>query len=153
IFFFVEETSFDTTCCPASKPRGGVNEILKINEYLKPVHKIVIQNTLRRLLVLVKEKSNTQRQSHDTENYPGSDLLSLGVLRPVPEQYLRISLTRVQSPLRTLQHPAPQLVFLHNRREQHPGYHTRSSFTTEGNNTLDTPPGLPSQPKGTTQEK
>ncbi|MQL92571.1 hypothetical protein Taro_025192 [Colocasia esculenta] len=78
-------------------------------------------------------------QSHDTENYPGSDLLSLGVLHPVPEQYLKISLTRVQSPLRTLQHLAPQLVFLHlkgttpwiphqvflhNRREQQPGYHT-----------------------------
>ncbi|MQL78631.1 hypothetical protein Taro_011061 [Colocasia esculenta] len=30
--------------------------------------------------------------------YPGSDLLSTGVLRPVPEQQLRISLTRVQSP-------------------------------------------------------
>ncbi|MQL82726.1 hypothetical protein Taro_015204 [Colocasia esculenta] len=61
-----------------------------------------------------------------------------GVLRPVPEQSPRISLTRVQSPLRTLQHPA-QLVFLHTRREQlHPGYPTMSSFTTEGNNTLDT---------------
>ncbi|MQL82698.1 hypothetical protein Taro_015172 [Colocasia esculenta] len=30
--------------------------------------------------------------------YPGSDLLATGVLRPVPEQQLRISLTRVQSP-------------------------------------------------------
>ncbi|MQM00816.1 hypothetical protein Taro_033559, partial [Colocasia esculenta] len=52
-------------------------------------------------------------------------------------------------PLRTLQHPT-LLVFLHTRREQHPGYHTRSSFTTEGNNNQDTTPGLPSQPKGTT---
>ncbi|MQM14589.1 hypothetical protein Taro_047522 [Colocasia esculenta] len=30
--------------------------------------------------------------------YPGLDLLSTGVLRPVPEQQLRILLTRVQSP-------------------------------------------------------
>ncbi|MQL82691.1 hypothetical protein Taro_015159 [Colocasia esculenta] len=81
------------------------------------------------------EKSNTQKQSHDTENYPCSDLLSLGVLCPAPEQYLRISLTRVQSPLRTLQHPAPQLVFLYTKG------------TTPWN-----PPGLPSHEGNNTVE-
>ncbi|MQL70499.1 hypothetical protein Taro_002805 [Colocasia esculenta] len=50
----------------------------------------------------------------------------------VPEQQLRISLTRVHSPLG---HYNTQLSW--------------SSFTSKGNNhTLDTPPGLPSQPKG-----
>ncbi|MQM15433.1 hypothetical protein Taro_048378 [Colocasia esculenta] len=84
------------------------------------------------------------------------DLLSLGVLRPVPEQYLRISLTRVESPLRTLQHPAPQLVFLHTkgitpwippglpstRREQHTLDPTRSSFYTKGTNTQESVLGM-----------
>ncbi|MQL77828.1 hypothetical protein Taro_010245 [Colocasia esculenta] len=42
--------------------------------------------------------NHTKKQSHNIGVYPGSDLLSLGVLRPVPEQQLRISLTRVQSP-------------------------------------------------------
>ncbi|MQL98056.1 hypothetical protein Taro_030764 [Colocasia esculenta] len=67
--------------------------------------------------------AKTSKQTHDTQIYPGSDLLSTGVLRPVPEQQLRISLTRVQSPLRTLQHPAPQLVFLHTKGTIHPGSH------------------------------
>ncbi|MQL98553.1 hypothetical protein Taro_031265 [Colocasia esculenta] len=74
----------------------------------------------------------TKNQSHNARNYSGSDLLSLGVLRPVPEQQLRFSLTRVQSP------------YGHYNTQ-----HSWSSFTPEGNNsTLDTPPGLPSQPKG-----
>ncbi|MQL67747.1 hypothetical protein Taro_000041 [Colocasia esculenta] len=41
----------------------------------------------------------------------------------------------------------------HEGKIQHPGCPTRSSFTTEGNyNTLDTPPGLPSQQKGNNQQ-
>ncbi|MQM07591.1 hypothetical protein Taro_040433 [Colocasia esculenta] len=98
---------------------------------------------------LKQTKINTQKQSHNTEIYPGLDLLSLGVLRPIPKQYLRISLTQGYCPPYGPLHTQLQLIFLHNRREQHPGYHTRSSFTTEGNNTLDTTSGLPSQPKGT----
>ncbi|MQL67908.1 hypothetical protein Taro_000167 [Colocasia esculenta] len=62
----------------------------------------------------------TKNQSHNARNYPGSDLLSSGVLRPVPEQQLRFSLTRVQSPYG---HYNTQLSW--------------SSFTTEGNSTLD----------------
>ncbi|MQL68371.1 hypothetical protein Taro_000625 [Colocasia esculenta] len=54
------------------------------------------------------------------------------VIHPVPEQQLRFSLTRVQSP------------YGHNNTQ-----HNWSSFTPEGkNHTLDTSPGLPSQPKG-----
>ncbi|MQL85280.1 hypothetical protein Taro_017796 [Colocasia esculenta] len=76
----------------------------------------------------------TKNQSHNTRNYPASDLLSIGVLRLVPEQQLKFSLTRVQSPYG---HYNTQLSW--------------SSFTPEGNNhTLDTSPSLPSQPKGTT---
>ncbi|MQL82433.1 hypothetical protein Taro_014898 [Colocasia esculenta] len=55
----------------------------------------------------------TTSDGPDGPNFSTPQDSAVGVLRPVPEQYLRISLTRVQSPLRTLQHPAPQLVFLH----------------------------------------
>ncbi|MQL93235.1 hypothetical protein Taro_025873 [Colocasia esculenta] len=105
---------------------------------LIPVTKNIHTNVLRRRLVTVslniKHTKNTITQH---KVYLGSDLLSLGVLRPVPEQQLRISLTRVQSP--------------QGRNSTQPSW---SSFTPEGNNnTLDTPPGkttpgLPSQPKG-----
>ncbi|MQM13964.1 hypothetical protein Taro_046891 [Colocasia esculenta] len=64
--------------------------------------------------------------------YPGSDLLSIGVLRLVPEQQLRISLTRVQSPYG---HYNTQLSW-------------SSLHSSKRNNTLDTPPGLPSHQKG-----
>ncbi|MQL78578.1 hypothetical protein Taro_010994 [Colocasia esculenta] len=89
---------------------------------------------------------HTRIQSHNTRNYPGSDLLSLGVLRPVPEKQLRIPLTRVQSPYG---HHNTQLSWSSfTRRElQHPGYPTRSSFTTEGKQHTGSP-GLPSQQKG-----
>ncbi|MQL79330.1 hypothetical protein Taro_011777, partial [Colocasia esculenta] len=77
--------------------------------------------------------NHTKKQSHNTGVYPGSDLLSLGVLRPVPEQQLRISLTRVQS------------LYGH--------YNTQLSWSSllspKRNNTLDTPPGLPPHQKGT----
>ncbi|MQL71392.1 hypothetical protein Taro_003716 [Colocasia esculenta] len=75
------------------------------------------------------------------------------VLRLVPEQQLRIPLTRVQSPYG---HYNIQLSWSSfTRRElHHPGYPTRSSFTTEGNNnTLEALPGLPSTQKGTTTAK
>ncbi|MQL97487.1 hypothetical protein Taro_030178, partial [Colocasia esculenta] len=65
--------------------------------------------------------------------YPGSDLLSTGVLHPVPEQQLRILLTRVQSPYR---HYNTQLGW-------------SSLHSLKRNNTLDTTPGLPSHQKGT----
>ncbi|MQM19971.1 hypothetical protein Taro_052984, partial [Colocasia esculenta] len=65
--------------------------------------------------------------------YAGSDLLSIGVLRPVPEQQLRILLTRVQSPYR---HYNTQLSW-------------SSPHSQKRNNTLDTPPGLPLHQKGT----
>ncbi|MQL87902.1 hypothetical protein Taro_020440 [Colocasia esculenta] len=68
--------------------------------------------------------------------YPGSDLLSTGVLRPVPEQQLRISLTRVQSPYG---HYNIQLSW-------------SSLHSPKRNNTVDPPPGLPSQQKGTHTE-
>ncbi|MQM06110.1 hypothetical protein Taro_038932 [Colocasia esculenta] len=61
----------------------------------------------------------------------GLRVLRKGVLHPVPEQQLRILLTRVQSPYG---HYNTQLSWSSfTRRElQHPGYPTRSSFTTEG---------------------
>ncbi|MQL87427.1 hypothetical protein Taro_019966 [Colocasia esculenta] len=123
---------------PVDEPRGGVNGSFKIF-YKIHVTKNIHTNVLRRRLVTVSLNiKHTKKIITQHKNYPGSDLLSLGVLRPVPEQQLRISLTKGTVPLRTQQHPA-QLDFLHTRREQqHPGYLTRSSFTTEGNYTLDT---------------
>ncbi|MQL74045.1 hypothetical protein Taro_006407, partial [Colocasia esculenta] len=97
--------------------RGGEWDIKNI-EYLKPIHTKVTKNTLRRLLVLVKEKSITQKHSHDPENYPGSDLLSLGVIHPVPEQYLRISLTQGYCPPYGALHTQPQLVFSSQPEEE-----------------------------------
>ncbi|MQL73631.1 hypothetical protein Taro_005982 [Colocasia esculenta] len=102
---------------------------------------------------LVQSIITQEKQPHNTRNYPSSDLLSLGVLRPVPEQQLRIPLTRVQSPYG---HYNTQLSWSSfTRRElHHPGYPTRSSFHTEGNNnTLEALPGLPSTQKGTTTAK
>ncbi|MQL88761.1 hypothetical protein Taro_021328 [Colocasia esculenta] len=102
---------------------------------------------------LVQSAITQEKQPHNTRNYPGSDLLSLGVLRPVPEQQLRIPLTRVQSPYG---HYNTQLSWSSfTRRElHHPGYPTRSSFNTEGNNnTVEALPGLPSTQKGTTTTK
>ncbi|MQM00998.1 hypothetical protein Taro_033747 [Colocasia esculenta] len=68
-------------------------------------------------------KQQTQsKQSHYTRFYPGSDLLSTGVLRPVLEQQLRIHYPRVQSPSRTLTRPAAaDLLFTTRRGIQHPG--------------------------------
>ncbi|MQL98077.1 hypothetical protein Taro_030778 [Colocasia esculenta] len=86
-----------------------------------PVRKSIHKNNLRCWLVAVSMNNKlTKNQSHNARNYPGSDLHSLGVLRPVPEQLLRFSLTRVQSPYG---HYNTQLSW--------------SSFTTEGNSTLD----------------
>ncbi|MQL71933.1 hypothetical protein Taro_004267 [Colocasia esculenta] len=46
-----------------------------------------------------RDKQQSHKEAITTHKmYPGSELLSTGVLRPVPEQQLRISLTRVQSP-------------------------------------------------------
>ncbi|MQL79027.1 hypothetical protein Taro_011469 [Colocasia esculenta] len=96
---------------------------------MTPVRKSIHKNNLRCWLVTVSMNNKlTKNQSHNVRNYPSSDLLSLGVLHPVPEQQLM-----VQSPYG---HYNTQLSW--------------SSFTPEGNNhTLDTSPGLPSQPKGT----
>ncbi|MQM03409.1 hypothetical protein Taro_036190 [Colocasia esculenta] len=71
---------------------------------------------------------------------------TVGVLRPVPKQQLRILLTRVQSPYGQKQHPA-QLVFLHKKGTITPWIPTRSSFTTEGNKT----PWLPTRSSFTTE--
>ncbi|MQL98507.1 hypothetical protein Taro_031216 [Colocasia esculenta] len=70
--------------------------------------------------------------------YPGSDLLSTRVLRPVPEQQLRISLTRVQSPYG---HYNTQLNWSSFTLEGHTHTldTTKSSFTHEGHtHNLDT---------------
>ncbi|MQL88166.1 hypothetical protein Taro_020722 [Colocasia esculenta] len=50
----------------------------------------------------LRNSKHKTKQTHNTRFYPGSDLLSTGVLRPVPEQQLRIPLPRVMSPLWTL---------------------------------------------------
>ncbi|MQM14836.1 hypothetical protein Taro_047771, partial [Colocasia esculenta] len=95
----------------------------------------------------------------DTENYPGLDLLSLGVLRPVPEQYLRISLTQGYCPPYGPLHTQPQLVFSSQpeeeltapwippglpstQRESHTLDPTRSSFYTKGTNTRESVLGM-----------
>ncbi|MQM21043.1 hypothetical protein Taro_054074 [Colocasia esculenta] len=70
--------------------------------------------------------------------YPGSNFLSTGVLRPVPEQQLKILLTRVKSPYG---HYNTQLSWSSFTLEGHTHTldTTRSSFTLEGHtHTLDT---------------
>ncbi|MQM07783.1 hypothetical protein Taro_040627, partial [Colocasia esculenta] len=98
-----------------------------------PVRKSIQKNNLRCWLVTVSMNNKlTKNQSHNARNYLGSDLLSFGVLRPVPEQQLRFSLTRVQSPY---------------------GHYNTSSAGLPSQSKRTTPwipPGLPSQPKGTT---
>ncbi|MQM18282.1 hypothetical protein Taro_051271 [Colocasia esculenta] len=106
--------------------------------------KIFRQQALRRLLALAKSKQQTQtKQSHYTRFYPGSDLLSTGVLHPVPEQQLRIHYPRVQSPSRRLTHPATTgLLFTTRRGIQHPEtlqgitpWNPQVFLQHEGNNT------------------
>ncbi|MQM02368.1 hypothetical protein Taro_035134 [Colocasia esculenta] len=58
-------------------------------------------------------------------NYPGSDLLSTGVLRPVPEQQLRIPLPKGTVPFMDTYTPSRSWSSLHNqkRKLQHPRTH------------------------------
>ncbi|MQL76640.1 hypothetical protein Taro_009031, partial [Colocasia esculenta] len=66
--------------------------------------------------------------------YPGSDLLSKGVLRPVPEQQLRISLPKGTVPLKDTYTPSRSWSSLHNlKRNYNTLDPTRSSFNTKGN--------------------
>ncbi|MQL89309.1 hypothetical protein Taro_021883, partial [Colocasia esculenta] len=59
------------------------------------------------------------RQSHYTRIYPSSDLLSTGVLRPVPEQYLRISLPKGTVPLKDTYTPSRSWSSLHNPKRNY----------------------------------
>ncbi|MQM21758.1 hypothetical protein Taro_054803 [Colocasia esculenta] len=64
-----------------------------------------------------------------------SDLLSTGVLRPVPEQQLRISLPKGTVPLKDTYTPSRSWSSLHNlKRNYNTLDPTRSSFYTKGNN-------------------
>ncbi|MQL70877.1 hypothetical protein Taro_003209, partial [Colocasia esculenta] len=68
------------------------------------------------------------------KNYPGSDLLSLGVLRPVPEQQLRIPLLGYSPPkdaTTPISAGLPSQPKGNNTLDT-----TRSSFTTEGKQLL-----------------
>ncbi|MQL86326.1 hypothetical protein Taro_018848, partial [Colocasia esculenta] len=72
--------------------------------------------------------------------YPSSDLLSTGVLRPVPKQYLRISLPKGTVPLKDTYTPSRTWSSLHNPKRKYNTLDlTRSSFNTKGNKH----PGIP----------
>ncbi|MQL88718.1 hypothetical protein Taro_021278 [Colocasia esculenta] len=72
-----------------------------------------------------------------TRNYPCSDLLSTGVLCPVPEQQLRLSLPKGTVPLMNLYTPSHNWSSLHNSKRTYTTLDTtRSSFYSKGTHTL-----------------
>ncbi|MQM20770.1 hypothetical protein Taro_053798, partial [Colocasia esculenta] len=79
--------------------------------------------------------SNQKAIKHTTHGiYPGSDLLSTGVLRPGPEQQLRISLPKGTVPLKDTYTPSHSWSSLHNlKRNYNTLDPTRSSFYMKGN--------------------
>ncbi|MQL95277.1 hypothetical protein Taro_027947, partial [Colocasia esculenta] len=72
---------------------------------------------------------------HTTQEiYPGSDLLSIGVLHPVPKQQLRNSLPKGTVPLKDTYTPSRSWSSLHKpKRNYNTVDPTRSSFNKKGN--------------------